>query len=62
MKEGAFPWSYVEVFKQERMSHQFEPITVTVPTVDWHTNAFIWGAGIAGEAFQCKGAPSVLFS
>eukprot|EP00043_Microstomoeca_roanoka_P017898 m.188419 g.188419 ORF g.188419 m.188419 type:complete len:948 (+) comp16723_c4_seq1:196-3039(+) len=53
LKEGAFPWSYVQPFKQAGTAHKFEPITVTVPTVDWHTHAFIWGAGIAGEAVQC---------
>ncbi|EGD73087.1 hypothetical protein PTSG_04801 [Salpingoeca rosetta] len=53
LKEGAFPWSYVQPYKQAGVGHKFEPITVTVPTVDWHTHAFIWGAGMAGEAVQC---------
>ena len=55
-KEGAFPWSYVQPFQQQAsVGHKFEPINVTVPTVDWHTHAFIWGAGIAGEAVHCTG-------
>eukprot|EP00056_Hartaetosiga_gracilis_P021866 m.26940 g.26940 ORF g.26940 m.26940 type:complete len:929 (-) comp9307_c2_seq4:577-3363(-) len=54
-KHGTFPWSYVEQFKDfsQHKKHNFQAVTVTVPTIDWHTRAFIWGAGIGGEAFQC---------
>eukprot|EP00049_Salpingoeca_infusionum_P002946 m.61506 g.61506 ORF g.61506 m.61506 type:complete len:953 (+) comp11868_c2_seq1:125-2983(+) len=51
-KEGSFPWSYVEKMKTQQL-HRFEPVQVTVPTIDWHTQEFIWGDGIAGEARQC---------